>query len=286
MPTKMTLGLLLTGLLVPGCATGRPEVGRDVTTPPAANLRDTHERLHGVLWMQTGAEYWSLAAGSYRSATAALAAALADRTWTAATEQTGAYADLAPAVILDLDETVLDNSPVQAQLVLDRTDYRPATWDAWVAKSDPGLIPGAKDFLAHASSRGVAVFFVTNRTAKEQPATLKSLADAGIAASDATVLCTGENGWTSDKTARRAEIARTHRVLLLIGDDLNDFVSTARRTPAERVQLAMAHADRWNRSWFLLPNPIYGSWERALYPGLNNDAEILAKKKEALRGFR
>ena len=63
-------------------------------------------------------------------------------------------------------------------------------------------------------------------------------------------------------------------------------MSTARLAPPERLKLAMTHADRWNRSWFLLPNPMYGSWERALYPGLTNDAEILAKKKAALRGFR
>jgi 5'-nucleotidase (lipoprotein e(P4) family) len=147
-------------------------------------------------------------------------------------------------------------------------------------------IPGAQSFITFAETRGVKVFFVTNRAASEQAATLKNLAALGIAASDETVLTLGENGWTSDKTARRAQIARSYRVLLLVGDDMNDFVATAKLTALQRVDLARKHADRWGRSWILLPNPVYGSWERALYAGLTNDAEILQRKRGQLKGFR
>jgi acid phosphatase len=236
--------------------------------------------------MQTAAEYWALASTAYRNAQTTLEESLKDPSWTASLEQGSGHEVRPGAVILDLDETVLDNSPLQAQLVLEGTEYVPATWDAWVTRMEAGLVPGSKDFITFAERNGVRVFYVTNRTAAEQDHTLRNLAALGIAASDATVLCVGENGWTSDKTARRAEIAKTYRILLLVGDDLNDFVSTANLSPAQRTALAKSHASRWGKSWVLLPNPLYGSWERALYPGLTEDHQILARKRNQLRGFR
>ena len=239
-----------------------------------------------MLWVQTAAEFWALTTASYNGAQVLLERALTEKSWSAALEQTAGFENLPPAVILDLDETVLDNSPSQAQIALDRTIYRQDMWNVWVEKMAATAIPGAQSFIAFAEKRGVKVFFVTNRAVSEQAATLKNLAALGIAASNETILSPGENGWTSDKTARRAEIARSHRVLLLVGDDMNDFVATAGLTPPQRVALAKQHADRWGRSWILLPNPMYGSWERALFAGLTNDEEILRRKREQLKGFR
>ena len=228
------------------------------------------------------------ASTAYRTAQTSLDVALKDKSWTAALEQAAGYEALPAAVILDLDETVLDNSPSQGQLVLDHAEFTTQTWDAWVEKASAAEIPGAGDFLALAQRRDVRIFFVTNRTAAQQAATLKNLAALGITASDDTVLCVGENGWTSDKTARRASVAKSYRVLMLVGDDLNDFVSTANLTPAQRVGLAMTHTGRWGSQWILIANPLYGSWERALYPDLQNptDAQILERKRAAVKGFR
>ena len=269
-----------------GSRSGRaaPEPGKAPST--ATDIRDTHEGLNGVLWVQTSAEFWALTSATYSSAQVLLERALADTSWSAALEQGPGQENLPPAVILDLDETVLDNSPAQAQTVLERTVYQQDSWNAWVAKMDATAIPGAQAFIALAEKRGVKVFFVTNRAASEQDATLKNLAALGIAASDDTVLCSGENGWTSDKTSRRAEIAKSYRVLLLVGDDMNDFVSTAKLTPAQRLTLARQHADRWGKNWILLPNAMYGSWERALFAGITDDAAILRRKREWLKGFR
>ena len=273
------------------CAsTGGPSGAASPTTAPAsrtaANPRDTHELLNGVLWVQTSSEFWAQTTATYYGAEIALEQAMNQKTWSASLEQTAGFENLPPAVILDLDETVLDNAPAQAQTVLDRTIFEPDMWTAWVETMAATAIPGAQAFLSLAEKRGVKIFFITNRTAAEQSATLKNLASLGITASDDTVLCSGENGWTSDKTARRALVARSHRVLLLVGDDMNDFVSTAKLTPAERVALAKTHADRWGRSWILLPNPLYGSWERATFPGLTKDEEILARKRAVIKGFR
>lgn len=286
------LGIVLLSAITCGagsaCAARAPE-GQTTSGAQAASVaqaaRDTHERLNAVLWMQTAAEYWAGTVAAYAAAEQALDRALRDPSRTAAVEQTGDYQGLPPAVILDIDETVLDNSPLQAQLVLDRTDFAPRYWDEWVDLAGGKPLPGAVEFLDAAARRGVDVFFVTNRTAAEQDKTIQALAAAGIDARDANVLCTGESGWTSDKTARRAAVAATHRVLLLIGDDLNDFVATAKLTTDQRMQLASAHRQRWGREWIMIPNPVYGSWERALYPGVSGDAEILRRKRQQVRGF-
>jgi acid phosphatase len=274
-----------------GCAStgssSRRSAPGAVTTPTAGvQLRDTHEGLNGVLWMQTSGEFWALSSAIYSNAQIALRQALSEKSWSAALEQVAGYETLPPAVILDLDETVLDNSPAQAQIVLERTMYQQDMWSDWVRKVVAAAIPGAQSFIAFAEKNGIKVFFITNRAASEQDDTISNLAALGIAASDETVLCPGENGWTSDKTARRAEVARSHRILLLVGDDMNDFVSTARLSAPERIALAKKHGDRWGKNWILLPNVLYGSWERALYPGLTNDGEILQRKREQLKGFR
>jgi 5'-nucleotidase (lipoprotein e(P4) family) len=276
---------MLSGACAPRSTPARTPAGT-AASGLVTSSRNTHEGLNGVLWMQTAAEYWALTSAAYRNAQTALEESLRDTSWTASLEQGSGYESRPGAVILDLDETVLDNSPFQAQLVLERTFYQSAIWKAWVDEMAAGLVPGSKDFIAFAEGKGIRTFYVTNRTLDEQDKTLKNLAALGISASDATVLCVGENGWTSDKTARRAEIAKTHRILLLIGDDMNDFVSTASLLPLQRAALAQTHARFWGRAWVLLPNPLYGSWERALYPGLSEDNEILARKRSQVKGFR
>jgi 5'-nucleotidase (lipoprotein e(P4) family) len=274
-----------------GCASTESTTGRAVpdaggTSRTAIPVRDTHEDLNSVLWVQTSGEFWALASTTYNNAQVLLEQAKGQKSWSAALEQNPGYENLPAAVILDLDETVLDNSPAQGQFVLDRTGYLQDAWGAWVHTVAAAALPGAQSFIADAETNGVKVFFVTNRSLSEQEDTLKNLAALGITASDDTVLCSGENGWTSDKTARRAEIAKSYRILLLVGDDMNDFVSTATLTPPQRLALAKTHANRWGKSWILLPNAMYGSWERALFPGLTKDEEILLRKRQQIKGFR
>ena len=236
--------------------------------------------------MQTAAEYQVLAKATYRSAGEALASALADPAWTAATEQVSDPSRLPPAVILDLDETVLDNSRSQGEQVLRREPYSGPLWTDWVTLKEASLVPGAEDFLRRARQQNVAVFFVTNRTLAEEPDTLQNLTDLKVQATADEILSNQENGWTSDKTARRKHLAEKYRILLLIGDDLGDFIP-AKLTPEERVKAAMGYSDWWGRRWFLLPNPMYGSWDRALYGHANlPDQEVLRRKVELVKGFK
>lgn len=276
---------ILTSLLVltaaAGCTSRRvTPVAAPAAAPAGAPVVGAHENLHAVLWVQTAVEFRAATLQAYARARQQLDAALADPAWTAALEQGGDVSRLPPAVVLDLDETVLDNSPFQARAiqaqVAERAAGRPsegfdaAAWDAWCAEARAGAIPGAVEFLRYARTRGVTPFFVSNRSADLEPATRRNLAALGIEVDDApdTVLLRRERPeWAaSDKTARRTAVARTHRILLLVGDDLGDFVPSDGTVQSRAARLAPDEA-RWGTQWIVLPNPMYGSWERAILTG-------------------
>jgi acid phosphatase len=225
-----------------------------------------------VLWTQTAAEHHAACLQAYRHAQDLLDRALKDKRWTAATEQTGEFGKLPPAVILDIDETVVDNSPMQARAAHANADFNPQLWEAWVSESSALPLPGALEFTQYARSRGVTVFFVSNRDAKLEAATRRNLTrlnfplEAAKGPATDTVLLRGEQPeWGSDKGTRRAAVAKSYRILLLIGDDFGDFLSNVRTSIEQRQQFMTTHRDKWGTRWIVLPNPMYGSWEMALY---------------------
>jgi 5'-nucleotidase (lipoprotein e(P4) family) len=272
-----------------GCGprSGGPSVAQAPATPAAHSTRHTHENLNAVLWMQTAAEYRASAIQAYRLAQLQLDAALRDPAWSAAIEQTGDASSLPPAVILDLDETVLDNSAFQARAVQETSTYSDDAWNRWAEERKAGAIPGAIEFLTYAKRRGVTPFYVTNRDHQVEDATRDVLARLGVPVTverDA-VLTRHENGWdASDKSSRRQSVAENYRVLLLIGDNLEDFVAGARGSVVDRTALMQKYESFWGRKWIVLPNPTYGSWETALTFGTTRpaDAQTLAAKYRAL----
>jgi 5'-nucleotidase (lipoprotein e(P4) family) len=239
----------------------------------------THENLNAVVWMQTSAEYRATALQTYRTAEASMLRALADRTWTAAVEQRRAVPELPVAVILDLDETVLDNSAFQAWVTATPdAAFNDQTWGKWVGEKRAGLVPGAREFLLAAHAHGVAPFYVTNRVCdpnKPDDPTVAVLRMHHLPFRPERLLCKTE---TSDKSARRNLVAAGNRILLLIGDDFNDFLSLpqGQSSVADRSTAVDAFERYWGERWFMLPNPTYGSWERTV--GLTVDA-----KRKALR---
>ena len=276
---------LATLAILAGCASA--PTAPTASTPP----RDTHERLHGALWYQTTPEFWISSKTAFQDAKRQLDLALADPTWTAAKEQEGMAVDKFPgAVILDIDETVLDNSPFQARLAADRIDYAQPLFDCWVAKKIAAAMPGSKDFLSYAITRGVKVIYITNRTSAQESDTIKNLISSGLPVQQGgdSVLSKGEKpAWTSEKKTRREEVANAYRILLLIGDDLGDFVAGSKAKPSDRRALAQAAEAYWGTKWILLPNPLYGSWEQSLYDFNFNlpDSEILKTKFSQLQPF-
>jgi acid phosphatase len=227
----------------------------------------TYENLDAVLWMQTAVEYKASAVQTYRLAQAALLQGLRDPHWTAAIEQTGDFGNLPPAVILDLDETVIENSAFQARMITSPDGYSVAAWNKWMEEESATLVPGAIDFLQFAHANGVTPIYITNRTcdtSKADDPTVQVLRKLRVPLDSAPerIFCNPDSK-SSDKTARRAMVAAKFRILLLFGDQLGDFVGI----PADaanlegREKLYEAYQGLFGERWFQLPNPMYGSWE-------------------------
>lgn len=231
-----------------------------------------------VGWVIGSAEYHALSRQVYATAGAQLGERIADADWSALPAHT-ADTSLQPAIILDVDETVLDNSPFQV-LLGDKPFNRP-DWDAWVARAEADAVPGVVEFLNRARAAGVAVFLVTNRDCFRRPGssdpcpqeadTLDNLRRVGVRAEPEELMLSNERpGWTDEKSVRRDYVAREHRVIMLFGDDLGDFLDCVRArviapceqpaTAADRLRMVREHGDYWGKGWFVLPNPMYGSW--------------------------
>ncbi len=226
------------------------------------------EILNGVLWMQTSVEYRAATLQAYRMARERLDDALANPQWEALAGRT--QEPLPPAVILDVDETVLDNTPFEARLIADGESFSKEKFLQWCREENAAAIAGALEFTRYAAAKGVAVFYVTNRDHEVESSTARNLAklgfpDVGKEGQDHLMTRYEKPEWQSDKSSRWHEVAAGHRVLLLVGDDLGDFVGAARTSREAREQILLENAQRWGRQWILLPNPLYGSWERALY---------------------
>jgi len=278
--------------------------------------------LNSMTWMQSSEEYRALSLGAYNMARQNLDHALEDRAWTALPSQVPVNSDeasalgrLPPAVILDIDETVLDTLPYQAWLVKNDRPFTPISWHAWVSEADAEAVPGALDFVHHAMEKGATVFYLSNRVqwgaldlnvngqidpgeerVDLKPFTISNLVRLGFLpqnnlSNDDSVLLRGEagtdgwvkKGWAStDKTARRESLSSDYRVVLIMGDNLNDFIS-------EDTPEALApYRARWGRSWIMLANPIYGSWEKRLYDSRQplSDEEKIDIKLDSLDTWR
>lgn len=237
------------------------------------------EQVLATLWMQRAEEYRIATESVFRLATERLPA-LVSEPGSAAVEQVGdpkAWGKLNTAIIVDLDETILDNSYYNARQIRAGAEYDEASWQAWMQEAAATAVPGAVEFLQQASRAGHRIFYITNRACAPLPsiddpcpaktATRENLQRLGLPDvdyPDALMLRGSHPEWrSSDKTSRRAWVASRYRVVALFGDDLNDFVP--RSDYAKRRDDL---ADFFGRRWFLLPNPIYGSWERALLSGV------------------
>jgi len=237
----------------------------------------TPEPHPGILWVRSAAEFEALSLQAYRAAGDFLAAAIADASWSALPQQTDA-ADLPTAIIFDVDETLVSN--VEFQVALE-APFRNSKLDHWNAANKAKPMPGATEFTELARAAGVELFFVTNRPCESKPGvddpcpqetvTVQDLVEAGIRAdTDHVMLANERPEWRREKSSRRNFIAKTHRVIMLVGDDLGDFLPCTRKKPytpctesasiASRQALTYEHESYWGAGWFVLPNPMHGSW--------------------------
>ncbi|MCF8338231.1 MAG: 5'-nucleotidase, lipoprotein e(P4) family [Bacteroidales bacterium] len=189
------------------------------------------------------------------------------------------------AVILDIDETILDNSPFEAKLIKENASY-PSYWAEWIKKEQAKPIPGALEFLNYVDEKGLAIFYVSNRHDSLKKPTMANLKEVGFpqVAEDHLYLKTTISG----KEKRRKKIASDHKIIMLIGDNLNDFSEVFEgKSIAGRYAKTDSLREAFGNRFIVLPNAMYGEWEGAAidYKYDASDKEKLKRKLNRLKDF-
>lgn len=235
-----------------------------------ASINHQEQLLQATLWYQQSAELQAIFWQTYQLAERELGSRM------------GKEFDKPPAVVLDIDETVLDNSPHTARQILDDRGFDNDMWDEWCLLGAARPLPGALDFTNYASDLGAEVFYISNRGIHLLDATLENLREAGFPDADSAhvLLMTGDSG----KGTRRRMVGETHQILMLVGDNLGDFseIFDERSNGADR-QAVEEYRDSFGSAFIILPNPMYGAWEKP-FRG-ESPRETFLNKKEALEPY-
>jgi len=246
---RVIRSLMLLFLLGWACACSGPrqvEHAEHRATPVNSAL------VYATLWHQRAAEYKALCLQAYLMARRQLDAYL---------DTANRYARY--AVITDIDETLLSNARYEATMALQGKSFDPQSWNAWVMKAEADTIPGALAFFQYAARRGVQVFYISNRTVNQLTATIRNLQRYGFPDADQVHVLLSPDG-SGDKSSRRAAVEKDYRVILLLGDNLGDFSHAFdHQSMAVRDSLVYAHADQFGKRWIIIPNDMYGEWQRA-----------------------
>jgi len=206
-----------------------------------------------LLWQQQAAEYNALCFQAYN---------IARQRVDEAVKQPAAKPY---AIITDIDETLLDNSPYDAQRAINNLDFTSQTWKGWTAKGIADTVPGAPSFFKYAASKGVEIFYITNRDEDERSGTLKNLLRYGMPDADNEHLLL--KGVTSSKESRRKLVLENHTVILLCGDNLADFDVLYDNKPSlqNRDEITRKLMKEFGSRYIVLPNASYGDFEGAWF---------------------
>lgn len=254
-PQRLLMGSALLGglLIATGCATRAPE-------------RVSNQSTQAVIWLQNAGEYEALCYQAFNTAKDAVDQVKQTEPW---------------AVVVDLDETMVDNSPYAAWLLLNQKSYQPDTWAAWCEAAEAPAIPGALEFAHHVIKQGGALFYVSNRKHSTFKATQKNLRQLGFPqVNERSMLLQKE---TSNKQPRFQKITDAgFHIKLMLGDNLNDFpeLDTWNKGNAQRNALAAADESKFGTRYIILPNPSYGDWESGLINGYH---KLSAEEKLRVR---
>jgi 5'-nucleotidase (lipoprotein e(P4) family) len=265
--------LLAASLVLTSCkSTSVPAFSRE---NPVGDKNTSSDRGIAVLWFQRAAEARALYFQAYNIARERLDAALA---WRQGEEKL--------AVIMDIDETVLDNSPLEADLIKTGKTFSEKSWKEWVSQCQARALPGAQPFLAYAASNKVEVFYVSNRNSNDFDDTARNLRAQHFPMVDAEHLLLQQAH--EGKEPRRQEIGRKYKIVLLMGDNLGDFTDIFDKQTSEvRSGLADENRDKFGSLFIVLPNPMYGTWEDCLYPpGIQTDQQKSDLRWELLKSWR
>lgn len=252
-------------LLIGGCSSSKE------ITQTIESKTPVHPTLYATLYVQQAAEYKALCYQTFNFASLRLNAEM---------KQTHSKP---LAIVVDVDETVLDNSPYQAAAILGNFGY-PIRWSEWMNAAAAQPIPGALAFLQEASKLGVKVFYVTNRRETFRAATLQNLIELGFpdAVNENLML----RDQSAEKETRRLKIMETYEIVLLVGDNLADFSHIFENViEPSRTEQTELNKSEFGKKWFVLPNPVYGNWVDVL-PGYNKNLAPAALNDSLLKGLK
>ncbi len=227
-------------------------VQKNLDSAAGGNLTDGG-RLFTSVFQQHAAEYKALCIQAYNLATIRLDQSLENST-----------SAKPKAIITDIDETILDNSPYSVHRAMLGLEYDLTSWIDWTSRAAADTLSGALAFFKYAASKNVEIFYVSNRDEKERAGTRENLKKFGFPYADDAHIILRTN--VSSKEQRRQQLSATHDIILLIGDNLADFSELFdRKTTAERAKNVGRLADEFGKKFIVLPNANYGDWEGALY---------------------
>lgn len=247
--------------------------------PTNAPLADTEYQAAAVLYMQKAAEYRALCYQAWNAAKIYLDADFEKKNLKKFPKE---MRKMPRAIVVDIDETVLDNSPAQASGVKNRQGFELKSWYQWGEMRKAKAIPGAVGFLNYANSKGVKVFYVSNRDEVQRQATADNLKAVGFpdVSNETLLLRQTESG----KEPRRQSISAKYRIVILAGDNLDDFSNVFEKKPvADRFTETDKMREMFGKKFIVLPNAMYGTWENAIYEYQRlTDAQKTQKRIEAL----
>lgn len=226
-----------------------------------------------IAWQQHSGEYRALSFQAYNFAKLSLDAQLQK-----------ADAAKPNCVIVDVDETVLDNSAFQGYEVKKGLSFDAKDWAAWTGKGAADTVPGSLAFLKYAQSQKVETFYITNRDQSDYKGTLSNLQRLGFPFADEAHVIVKTA--TSDKEPRRQQVLGKYNILLLCGDNLSDFSNVFYREGKNTLEEVNRFQKEFGSHFIVLPNPMYGDWEKLLYKGDHlNETEKSSQRINGLRSF-
>jgi 5'-nucleotidase (lipoprotein e(P4) family) len=232
------------------------------------SVQSVNNKLLPVLWQQHAAEYRALCYQAFNLASERLE------------KVKKKHRGLPYAIITDIDETVLDNSRHEAQLIVNHDQYNYRSWKRWTDLSQATAVPGAVEFLKSASAKGISIFYVSNRDSSEIQSSLINLKKLNFPDADSAHVLFKKK--TSSKEERRLQVTKNYNVIMLLGDNLNDFLQVfEKKSSIDRMSEVDKLQTEWGKRFIVLPNSVYGEWENALLEYQRNLTPV--KKEKMLR---
>jgi len=210
-------------------------------------------KLYPLLWQQNAAEYRALCYQAFNIAGMRVDEAL---------QKNPGKTNL--AIITDLDETILDNSEIESEIIKYKTKLTYNKWMAWLRKSSIPAVPGGVEFLQSAAKKGISIYYISNREIKGLEITIGILQKLGLPDADSAHVMLVTDVFS--KGPRIQSVMDHHNVILLLGDNLNDFIPVfENKNIGDRFKETDRIKKEWGRKFIVLPNAAYGEWENALY---------------------